>query len=116
MRSREKDAWRLEPEGETEVPETVVADEVEGTCVDSDGEGTMDEGKSKTTEAKVACKERKVKKFRAAKKSQLLAVGVGGDTGNVSLRAGGEKPLTYWQWREFAEQKAHRGRLSPRKR
>ena len=39
-RGREEDAWRLEPEGETEVPETViVADGVEGTCVDSNGEG-----------------------------------------------------------------------------
>ena len=31
-RGREEDAWRLEPEGETEVPETViVANEVKGT-------------------------------------------------------------------------------------
>ena len=34
------DAWRLEPEGETEVPETVlVADEVQATFVDSHGDG-----------------------------------------------------------------------------
>ena len=39
-RGREEDAWRLEPVGETEVPETViVADEVEGTCMASTGEG-----------------------------------------------------------------------------
>ena len=30
---------------------------------------------------------------------------------NESLKAKGEKTLTNWQWREFAEQKAHRGRL-----
>ena len=53
-RGREEDAWRVEPEGETEVPETViVADEVEGTYVDS-----------KTTEVNVACKEKRVKKLR----------------------------------------------------
>ena len=58
-RGREEDAWRLEPEGETEVPETViVADEVEGTYVDTNGEST------KITEVNVACKERKVKKSR----------------------------------------------------
>ena len=34
-RGREEDAWRLEPEGETEMPETrVVADGVEGIYVD----------------------------------------------------------------------------------
>ena len=34
-RGREEEAWRLEPEGETEVSETrIVADEVEGTYVD----------------------------------------------------------------------------------
>ena len=47
-RGREEDAWRLEPEGETEVPETViVADEVEGTHVDSNGEGHHGRGKVK---------------------------------------------------------------------
>ena len=46
-RGREDDAWRLEPEGET-VPETViVADEVEGTFVDSNGEGHHGRGKVK---------------------------------------------------------------------
>ena len=47
-RGREDDAWRLEPEGETEVPETViVADEVEGIFVDSNGEGHHGRGKVK---------------------------------------------------------------------
>ena len=47
-RGREEDAWRLEPEGEKEVPETViVADEVEGTYVDSNGEGHHGRGKVK---------------------------------------------------------------------
>ena len=30
---------------------------------------------------------------------------------NESMKAKGEKPLTSWQWREFAGQWAHRGRL-----
>ena len=30
---------------------------------------------------------------------------------NDSLKAKGEKTLTIWQWRQFAGQKAHRGRL-----
>ena len=42
----------MEPEGETETG--IVADEVADTYVD--------EGKSKITEVKVACQERKVKK------------------------------------------------------
>ena len=47
-RSGEEGAWRLEPEGETEVPETrIVADEVEGTCVDFDVEGHHGRGKVK---------------------------------------------------------------------
>ena len=61
-RDRGEEAWRLEPEGDTEVPETgIVADEVEGTYVDSNGEG---QGKSKITGVKVACQERKVKNSR----------------------------------------------------
>ena len=48
VRGGEEDAWRLEPEGETEVPETViVADEVEGTYVDSNGESHHGRGKVK---------------------------------------------------------------------
>ena len=47
-RGREEDAWRLESEGETEVLETViVSDVVEGTCVDSNGEGHHGRGKVK---------------------------------------------------------------------
>ena len=47
-RGGEEDAWRLEPEGKTEVPETVIfADEVEGTYVDSNGEGHHGRGKVK---------------------------------------------------------------------
>ena len=46
-RGREE-AWRLEPEGETEVPETgIVADEVEGTYVYSNGDGHHGQGKVK---------------------------------------------------------------------
>ena len=47
-RGREEEAWRLEPEGETEVPETgIVADGVEGNYVDSNGEGHHGRGKVK---------------------------------------------------------------------
>ena len=39
-RSREENTWRLEPEGETEVPEIIiVSDAVKGTKVDLDGKG-----------------------------------------------------------------------------
>ena len=39
-RGRGEDAWRLELEGETEMPETrVVSDGVEGVYVDLNGEG-----------------------------------------------------------------------------
>ena len=44
-RGREEDAWRLEPEGETKMPETrVVSDGVDGIYVDLDGEGYHDWG------------------------------------------------------------------------
>ena len=46
-RGREEDAWRLEPEGETEMPEArVVADGVEGISVDFNGEGPNERGAS----------------------------------------------------------------------
>ena len=65
-RSGEEEARRLEPEGETEVPDTgIVADGVESTYVDLNGEGHMDEGKSKITELKMACQEKKAKKLEA---------------------------------------------------
>ena len=47
-RGRQADAWRLEAEGETEVPETVIV---------ADEKTTMDEEKSKITEVKVTCQE-----------------------------------------------------------
>ena len=47
-RAREEEAVRLEPEGETEMPETgVVADGVEGIYVDLDGEGHQERGQVK---------------------------------------------------------------------
>ena len=43
MRRVEEDGWRLEPEGETETPETVVLwSEVEGVFGNPDGEGRHD--------------------------------------------------------------------------
>ena len=40
VRSREESTWRLEPEGETEVPEIIIVSEaVEDTKVDFDGKG-----------------------------------------------------------------------------
>ena len=45
-RGGEEDAWRLEPEWETKVPETfIVADVVEGTYVDSNGKFHQGRGK-----------------------------------------------------------------------
>ena len=44
-RGREHDAWRLEPEGATEMPEARVVEEgVEGVHVDLDGEGHQGRG------------------------------------------------------------------------
>ena len=64
-RGREEDAWRLEPEGETEVPETViVADEVEGTYVDSNGEVHHGRGKVKNHRSQSGVPGGKVKTLR----------------------------------------------------
>ena len=50
-RGRGKHAWRLEPEGETEVPETViVADGVEGIHVDLNCEGHQVRGQDKKSQ------------------------------------------------------------------
>ena len=64
---REEDAWKLEPEEETEVPETViVADEVEEAPTWTlMVRATMGEGKSKIIQVKVACQVRKVKKIKS---------------------------------------------------
>ena len=47
-RSIEESAWRLEPEGETEVPETtIVSDAFESTHVDLDGKGHCEQAEAK---------------------------------------------------------------------
>ena len=52
-KGRGYDAWRLEPEGETESLETkVVSDGVEGVHVDFDGECPHERGKWKNQKAK----------------------------------------------------------------
>ena len=64
-RGREEDAWRLEPEGETEVQETViVADEVEGTNVDSNGEVHHKRGNVKNHRSQSGVPGGKVKTLR----------------------------------------------------
>ena len=46
--ARGREAWRLEPEGETEMRETgVVADGVDGINVDLNGEGHQERGQVK---------------------------------------------------------------------
>ena len=66
-RGREEDAWRLEPEGETEMVETrVVSDGVEGIYVDLNGEGHHERGASKNIPTeKVTRQEDKAKKLKA---------------------------------------------------
>ena len=45
---REKSAWRLEPEGEAEVPEIIIVpDAVEGTNVDFDGKSHREQAEAK---------------------------------------------------------------------
>ena len=52
-RGRGEDAWRLEPEGETEMLETrVVSDRVEGIYVDLDGECHHEREQEKIQKAK----------------------------------------------------------------
>ena len=47
-REREESEWRLEPEGDAEVPEiTIVSDAVEGTNVDLDGESRREQVEAK---------------------------------------------------------------------
>ena len=56
-RGRGEDAWRLEPKGEAETPETkVVSHDVEGVHVDSNGEGRS---KFKNPEGKVTGRRRR---------------------------------------------------------
>ena len=62
-RGREEEAWRLEPEGETEVPMWTLM-----------VKATMDEGKSEKTEVKVACWERKEKQFRARRENNSVRI------------------------------------------
>ena len=45
------------------------------------------------------------------KTPQLLTVRVGGDKGRSGIIHEEDEPLTKWQWCEFVENKAHRGRL-----
>ena len=97
------------------MPETViVADEVEGTFVDSNGEGKGEEGEAggvrRDARSRKRVKEVEELSFVPSaisvpptKKCQKCY--------NESLKAKGENTLTNVQWREFAEQKAHHGRL-----
>ena len=49
-RKERKDGWRLEPEGETETPETIVLwNEVEGVPVNPDGEGRHERAQAKSS-------------------------------------------------------------------
>ena len=66
-RGRGEDAWRLEPEGETETLETkVVSNGVEGVHADPNGEGRRERRQvKKTPEGKAKRQEKKVKKLRA---------------------------------------------------
>ena len=60
MRERGEDAWRLEPEGETETLETkVVSDGVAGVNVDPNGKVAMKGSKSKKKEAKRSARRRR---------------------------------------------------------
>ena len=66
-RGRGEDAWRLEPEGETETLETkVFSNEVGGVHADPNGEGRRERRQvKKTPEGKAKRQEKKVKKLGA---------------------------------------------------
>ena len=71
-RGREEDARRLEPEEETEVPETViVADEVEGTCVDSNGEGHHGRGKVENHRCQSGAQREEGEEFKSPKRKVI---------------------------------------------
>ena len=80
---REEDAWRLEPEGETETLETkVVSNGVDGVHVDPDGECRHERRRDKIPEGKVTRQEKKVKKLRVHKGK----INSGGFRRNTGLR------------------------------
>ena len=59
-RGEEKDAWKLEPEGETETLETkVVPNGVEGVQVDPEGEGRHERRHQKFQKAKRSARRRR---------------------------------------------------------
>ena len=71
-RGREEETWRLEPDGETEVPETgIVADEVEGTCVDVYGEGHRGRGKVKHHRSKSGVPGKEGEEIKSPKRKQF---------------------------------------------
>ena len=60
VRSIEESTWRLEPDGETEVPEIIiVSDAVKGTKVDLDGTGLQVKRMKETKEGGGSQKEQK---------------------------------------------------------
>ena len=62
-RRREEEAWRLEPEGETDMPETrVVADGVEGFYVDLNGERHQEREQVRNYRSQSDAPEKKAKK------------------------------------------------------
>ena len=81
-RGRGEDAWRLEPEGETDALETkVVSDGVESVHVDLNGECHQERGQVKIPRGKVKRQEKKVKKLRARRENNS-----GGIRRNTGLR------------------------------
>ena len=88
-RREEEEAWRLEPEGETEMQETgVVADGVEGIYVDLNGEGHQERGQVKITEVKVTCQEKNAKKWKSLKRKIIWG---------ATISAAKKKNLSFWQ-------------------
>ena len=71
VRSREERTWRLEPEGEAEVPEIIiVSDAVKGTKVDLDGKGLQVEADGEDSK-KVETAKRKDRTERRKEEKRL---------------------------------------------
>ena len=65
-RGREEEAWRLEPEAETEMPETgALRTGLKASTWTLMVKATRNEGKSKITEVKEACQQKMANNLRA---------------------------------------------------
>ena len=103
---REEDAWRLQPEGETEVPETVIsADEVEGTYVDSYGESHHGRGKVKNHRSQSGVQGEEVREAKSTDQEEVEELSFVPCAINVPqklvFRCAAKRPSASGSWRRW---------------